>query len=405
MIEVFAFVFIILSGVVAVATWRRILLPESDPRKVYPPLSTWLMFTIAISLSLLASFHTEKATWLGNIGIAVDVLRGTITVGVLIYVRAFGMKSFDFFCIAISLAICGYWWRSGAAEESVWMLQGVMAAGYIPVYLRLWQRKTESLFWTGAALIAGIIAFGIARARDEGPPQVYALRAVGMVTAMIILILRIMEIEHRRILVGKTKGYRACRLFALDQGHELYRPARDYVLHWIRHPDPGSCFDRATWWFRGWLPPRVLFWMLGLTGRDCILLFDGQGRVASHVFFQRRWFTWSWSPARVFDRSRIHMFNVETREDLRGCGLGQRILVNHFLLYCYELPGIYRVRLSAGGTLGSAESAYKPAMVAAVYKKITLDQVRPCKGCLVRAEPNYWLHFLLKEERAKGGAR
>ncbi len=389
MLEFFALVFTVLSTVIAVAYWRRILLPKDHPQKIHPPMSTWLMFSLAIVLSLTTSMHTEKATLLGNIGTVVDVLRAFITVAVLAYAREFSIQIFDLCCIAASLAIGVYWWRSGAAKESNWALQGIMATAYVPVYIRLWSKKTESLSLTVLAIIAGLIAFGVAQAKGEEPPQLYALRAVIMLTAMLVLVMRITEIEHRRVPIGELPaGYKVYRFFALRKCDPFYHEARAYVLYWIRNPDPGSWFDRMTWWYRTWLPLPLLFGALRLSGRDCILLCDDSGVVA-HVFWHR-WLT---------RRAEIRMFNVEVREDRRGRGLMRQILVAHFGLYCYHLPGVFRVQLSAGGKRGKT-ARYDPAAVAYVYQKLAVGEWRICEGAVVRGDPDFWLDFFLKRERA-----
>lgn len=44
--------------------------------------------------------------------------------------------------------------------------------------------------------------------------------------------------------------YYAERFASLHPRHHCYRAAREYVLFWIRNPDPNSFFDLTTWWFR-----------------------------------------------------------------------------------------------------------------------------------------------------------
>src|SRR5262249_37297662 len=63
------------------------------------------------------------------------------------------------------------------------------------------------------------------------------------------------------------------------------RRAADYVAWWIRHPDPGSSFERAT----GHLidqPDDAL--IKTLRGMDYDgLLYRQDGKILGHVFFQR----------------------------------------------------------------------------------------------------------------------
>ena len=211
-------------------------------------------------------------------------------------------------------------------------------------------------------------------------------------------------------------GYYAERLFALHQRHHASDAARSYVLRWIRNPHPGSFFDLATWWLRDWLPSPVLFWVLKMSGRDSILLFNEDGEVVAHTFFHRR-------------GGRVYMFNVVVRHDCRGNSLSERILARELLPYCLaRWGGGVRVRLSAGneGTRRQAtlfeqlflrfsgglkklfyhkklsdqlEEQFDAAPVMRVYDKIVCGRSTFLPSHIaVRAEAGYWLVLDYKEE-------
>ena len=106
-----------------------------------------------------------------------------------------------------------------------------------------------------------------------------------------------------------------------------------HVLHWIRNPDPGSDFERATKLVR-WLPGPALIGLMRQLGYDGLLL-ERSGIACAHLFFQQRADAW-------------HMFSLWVAAELRGRGLASQ-LVGNFIEAARAQPTINKIRLGAGG--------------------------------------------------------
>ena len=109
-----------------------------------------------------------------------------------------------------------------------------------------------------------------------------------------------------------------------------------YALRWIRNPDHGSSFDRATRLFR-LLPDRVLLALLKILRYDGFI-FSDRGKVVAHTFFQRR-------------GDAFHMFSVVAAKPYQGMGFGEAALLT-LLEHGRRTAGIAKVRFGAGGHPG-----------------------------------------------------
>lgn len=110
-----------------------------------------------------------------------------------------------------------------------------------------------------------------------------------------------------------------------------------YVVHWARHPDPGSFFDSFTWFIR-WLPDALLLFVLFKLGYGGTILFL-DGKPIGHIFYQRQWFR---------RRNEVHMFSISVEPKYRNQGYGNQ-LMQSFLLEMGKREYIKFLRISAGG--------------------------------------------------------
>jgi hypothetical protein len=110
------------------------------------------------------------------------------------------------------------------------------------------------------------------------------------------------------------------------------RVARDYLVWWIRHPDPSGMFAARTRRLR-WLPSPLLLRLLFARGYDG-LLYVKDGAVVGHLFFQRR-------------GSDLHGFSTAVSEPFAGAGYSVRIMLD-FVAYASQVPGIVRARVGRG---------------------------------------------------------
>jgi hypothetical protein len=108
---------------------------------------------------------------------------------------------------------------------------------------------------------------------------------------------------------------------------------QNYVSHWIRNPDKGSAFDRATRLIR-WMPDTGLFALMRMMKYDG-LVFTKPGEVLAHTFFQRHGHD-------------LHMFSVSVADEYRGQGLAEKAILR-FIEHARTLPDVDRIRLGAGG--------------------------------------------------------
>jgi hypothetical protein len=110
------------------------------------------------------------------------------------------------------------------------------------------------------------------------------------------------------------------------------RIARDYLVWWVRHPDPSGMFAARTRRLR-WLPSPLLLRLLFARGYDG-LLYVKDGAVLGHVFFQRR-------------GSDLHGFSTAVSEPFAGAGYSVMIMLD-FVAYASQVPGIVRARVGRG---------------------------------------------------------
>lgn len=185
------------------------------------------------------------------------------------------------------------------------------------------------------------------------------------------------------------RDYYTQRVSGTDHRHFAWPAIKQYVLYRIRHPVEGSPFDRATWWFRDWMPDSMLIWLLKFSGRDGILLMDESGVIA-HAFFHRHWFSRTW----------VHLFHVEVRPDCRKQGLSEACC-REFLLYLHDLPGVFRIQFSRGGTAVSVQNRNNVEAIIHIYEKIKAGKASLPKRIFVVTLPNFVLWFSVKEAKAK----
>jgi hypothetical protein len=107
---------------------------------------------------------------------------------------------------------------------------------------------------------------------------------------------------------------------------------RDYLLHWIRHPEAGSNFEAMTRRLR-WLPGSTLVRVLFAIGYDGIVYSQAE-TIVGHVFFQRR-------------GTALHGFSTAVDRALDGDGHSVVMMLD-YVAYGAQLPGITRARVGTG---------------------------------------------------------
>jgi GNAT superfamily N-acetyltransferase len=107
-----------------------------------------------------------------------------------------------------------------------------------------------------------------------------------------------------------------------------------YVSWWIRHPEPGSRFEKRIKKLR-WLPDFVLIMILRQQKYDGLIWHDGN-QVLTHIFYAR-------------SGGDVMPFSLAVSEAMKGRGLGKWIFLDFVLRYAPGLSGARRCRVGADG--------------------------------------------------------
>ena len=107
-----------------------------------------------------------------------------------------------------------------------------------------------------------------------------------------------------------------------------------YVAWWIRHPDPGSRFEKRTRWLRA-LPDMALISLLRLGRYDGLIYHHGEN-VVTHIFYVQK-------------GEDVHPFSLAVSDDYQGLGLAKWLFLYFVLEYAPTLQGARRCRVGADG--------------------------------------------------------
>jgi len=110
------------------------------------------------------------------------------------------------------------------------------------------------------------------------------------------------------------------------------KAARDYALWWVRHSERGGMFEVRTRGLR-LLPGSLLLRLLFALRYDG-LVYERDGRIIGHVFFQRH-------------GGSLHGFSTAVDGDPAHAGWSTVMLLD-YVAYASERPGITRVRVGRG---------------------------------------------------------
>lgn len=164
--------------------------------EIHPTLMTWVIFSVAVSLSLGTYWSSGNHNLLSGICNITDTVLVLIVTLIIIFfgknVR-FEINTFEIICIILALIILVFWRITKAHEVSNLFLQGVMVIAYFPTFYQLWGALTTSeslVTWSISWLISFLGIITAVLGRDK-LAIIYSTRALVMITIMIFLILRI----------------------------------------------------------------------------------------------------------------------------------------------------------------------------------------------------------------------
>jgi len=159
-------------------------------KEIKPALAMWIMFSIAVAMSLITYLKEGNYEFTDNILNSVDVIY-VITVSVAI--ALFGEKSskitrFDLGCLIVVGLIVVFWVFTQNHLITNFMIQTILVIAYFPVVKRLFETRVNSepfLIWTGM-LIAPVLSLLSSKGLLA---TVYSVRAIICVGILLFLML------------------------------------------------------------------------------------------------------------------------------------------------------------------------------------------------------------------------
>ena len=168
-------------------------------KEIKPALAMWIMFSIAVAMSLITYLKEGNYEFTDNILNSVDVIY-VITVSVAIAI--FGEKSskitrFDLGCLIVVGLIVVFWLFTQNHLVTNFMIQTILVIAYFPVVKRLFETRVNSepfLIWTGM-LIAPVLSLLSSKGLLA---TVYSVRAIICVGTLLLLMGWIEWSNHRK---------------------------------------------------------------------------------------------------------------------------------------------------------------------------------------------------------------
>jgi len=159
-------------------------------KEIKPALAMWIMFSIAVAMSLITYLKEGNYEFTDNILNSVDVIY-VITVSVAIAI--FGEKSskitrFDLGCLIVVGLIVVFWLFTQNHLVTNFIIQTILVIAYFPVVKRLFETRVNSepfLIWTGM-LIAPVLSLLSSKGLLA---TVYSVRAIICVGTLLLLML------------------------------------------------------------------------------------------------------------------------------------------------------------------------------------------------------------------------
>lgn len=173
----------LLTVLLTVAYIRQVIKKE-----IQPALAMWVMFSIAVGMSLITYLAEGNYGFMDNILNTVDVVY-VVTVSVAIAI--FGDKSskinrFDLGCLIVVMLIVIFWILTKNHLVTNFLIQTILVIAYFPVVKRLFQTRKNTepfLIWTGM-LIAPILSLLSSKGLLA---TVYSVRAIICVGSLLLL--------------------------------------------------------------------------------------------------------------------------------------------------------------------------------------------------------------------------
>ncbi|MGE0018975.1 MAG: hypothetical protein AB7S72_04865 [Draconibacterium sp.] len=168
-------------------------------KEIQPALAMWVMFSIAVAMSLITYLKEGNYGFTDNILNSVDVI---YVVTVSLAIAIFGEKSskitrFDMGCLVVVGLIVVFWLFTQNHLVTNFMIQTILVIAYFPVVKRLFETRENTepfLIWIGM-LIAPVLSLLSSKGLLA---TVYSVRAIICVGTLLLIMLWI-EFSGKKI--------------------------------------------------------------------------------------------------------------------------------------------------------------------------------------------------------------
>ena len=163
---------------------------------IQPTMTTWLLFCVAVTLSMWTYVSTEKHDVLANVANLVDLVFCWVVLVTIVFISPhprLGLSLFEVECIAAALLV-GFIWRKTRQHASANIaLQGILVIAYLPTIYGLWYATTnhESFSAWSIQWCAGLCMLVPPWKKRDGLALLYAARSFSFITLMLFLMTRI----------------------------------------------------------------------------------------------------------------------------------------------------------------------------------------------------------------------
>ncbi len=157
-------------------------------KEIQPALAMWVMFSVAVTMSLITYLKEGNYGFSDNILNSVDVIY-VITVSVAIALsgdKRSKITPFDLGCLVIVGLIVVFWIFTQNHLVTNFMIQTILVIAYFPVVKRLFETRVNSepfLIWAGM-LIAPVLSLLSSKGMLA---TVYSVRAILCVSTLLVL--------------------------------------------------------------------------------------------------------------------------------------------------------------------------------------------------------------------------
>ena len=168
-------------------------------KEIRPALAMWIMFSVAVGMSLLTYLKEGDFGYLDNILNTVDLVY-VVTISVAIAIwgdKSSKITRFDMGCLFVVLLIIIFWIFTQNHLLTNFLIQTILVIAYFPVVKRLFQTRENTepfLIWTGM-LIAPVLSLLSSKGLLA---TVYSVRAIICVGTLLLLMLWIEFTGNKR---------------------------------------------------------------------------------------------------------------------------------------------------------------------------------------------------------------